>query len=35
MMQSEQTADLSAALAKGSDIPVDVDPQFDFHPPLR
>lgn len=26
---------LSAALAKGSDIPVDVDPQFDFHPPLR
>ena len=26
---------LSAALAKGADIPVDVDPQFDFHPPLR
>ena len=26
---------LSAALAKGSGIPVDVDPQFDFHPPLR
>ncbi len=26
---------LSAALTKGSDIPVDVDPQFDFHPPLR
>jgi hypothetical protein len=28
-------ADLSAALAKGSNIPVDVDPEFDFHPPLR
>jgi hypothetical protein len=27
--------ELSAALAKGSDIPVDVDPDFDFHPPLR
>jgi hypothetical protein len=27
--------DLSAALAKASDIPVDVDPDFDFHPPLR
>ncbi len=27
--------DLSAALAKDSDIPVDVDPDFDFHPPLR
>lgn len=27
--------ELSAALAKGSDIPVDVDPEFDFHPPLR
>jgi hypothetical protein len=26
---------LRAALAKGSDIPVDVDPDFDFHPPLR
>jgi hypothetical protein len=26
---------LSAALAKASDIPVDVDPEFDFHPPLR
>ncbi|HXX19217.1 MAG TPA: hypothetical protein VEJ46_07425 [Candidatus Acidoferrum sp.] len=28
-------SELSAALAKGSDIPVDVDPDFDFHPPLR
>jgi hypothetical protein len=28
-------AELSAALAKGSDIPVDVDPDFDFHPPLQ
>ncbi|MGD0964490.1 MAG: Zn-dependent hydrolase [Candidatus Acidiferrales bacterium] len=28
-------AELSAALAKASDIPVDVDPEFDFHPPLR
>jgi hypothetical protein len=27
--------ELSAALAKGSDIPVDVDPEFDFHPALR
>jgi hypothetical protein len=26
--------DLAAQLAKTSDIPVDVDPQFDFHPPL-
>ncbi len=26
---------LAAALAKTSDIPVDVDPDFDFHPPLR
>ena len=27
--------DLAAALAKSNDIPVDVDPDFDFHPPLR
>jgi hypothetical protein len=27
--------ELSAALAKGADIPVDVDPDFDFHPPLQ
>jgi hypothetical protein len=27
--------ELSAALAKASDIPVDVDPEFDFHPALR
>jgi hypothetical protein len=27
--------ELAAALAKGSDIPVDVDPDFDFHPPVR
>jgi hypothetical protein len=27
--------ELAAALEKGSDIPVDVDPDFDFHPPLR
>ncbi len=27
--------ELSAALARGSDIPVDVDPEFDFHPALR
>jgi len=27
--------DLAAALAKDSDIPVDVDPDFDFHPPVR
>lgn len=27
--------ELSAALAKCSDVPVDVDPEFDFHPPLR
>jgi hypothetical protein len=26
---------LASALAKASDIPVDVDPDFDFHPPLR
>src|SRR3984885_492003 len=26
--------ELAAALAKGSDIPVDVDPDFDFHPPV-
>jgi hypothetical protein len=26
--------ELAAALAKTNDIPVDVDPQFDFHPPL-
>ncbi|MGC1382616.1 MAG: hypothetical protein WA823_02475 [Candidatus Acidiferrales bacterium] len=26
--------DLAAQLAKTSDIPVDIDPQFDFHPPL-
>ena len=28
-------AELSALLAKTSDIPVDVDPEFDFHPALR
>jgi hypothetical protein len=28
-------AELSSALAKVSGIPVDVDPEFDFHPPLR
>jgi hypothetical protein len=28
-------AELSALLAKAADIPVDVDPEFDFHPPLR
>jgi hypothetical protein len=28
-------AELAAALAKGSDIPVDVDPDFDFHPTVR
>ena len=28
-------AELSAALAKGDDIPVDVDPEFDFNPPVR
>jgi hypothetical protein len=28
-------ADLAAALAKCSDVPVDVDPTFDFHPALR
>jgi hypothetical protein len=28
-------AELSALLAKTSDIPVDIDPEFDFHPPLR
>ena len=27
--------ELAAALAKADDIPVDVDPDFDFHPPLR
>jgi hypothetical protein len=27
--------ELAAALAKGADIPVDVDPDFDFHPPVR
>ncbi|HXQ25158.1 MAG TPA: hypothetical protein VN822_02010 [Candidatus Acidoferrales bacterium] len=27
--------ELSAALARNSDIPVDVDPDFDFHPPVR
>jgi hypothetical protein len=27
--------ELSASLAKGSDIPVDVDPEFDFQPTLR
>jgi len=27
--------ELAAALAKSSDIPVDVDPDFDFHPPVR
>ena len=27
--------ELSAALAKGADIPVDVDPDFDFHPAVR
>ena len=27
--------DLTVALAKASNIPVDVDPHFDFHPPLR
>ena len=27
--------ELSTALAKGSDVPVDVDPDFDFHPDIR
>ncbi|MGH9713684.1 MAG: Zn-dependent hydrolase [Candidatus Acidiferrales bacterium] len=27
--------DLSALLAKTSDIPVDIDPEFDFNPPVR
>jgi hypothetical protein len=27
--------ELAAALAKGSDIPVDLDPDFDFHPAVR
>jgi hypothetical protein len=27
--------ELAAALAKGADVPVDVDPDFDFHPPVR
>jgi hypothetical protein len=27
--------DLAALLAKQSDIPVDIDPEFSFHPPLR
>jgi hypothetical protein len=30
----EMPPDLAAQLAKTNDIPVDVDPQFDFHPPL-
>ena len=28
-------SELAAALAKGSDVPVDVDPEFDFNPPVR
>jgi hypothetical protein len=28
-------AELSALLAKTTDIPVDIDPEFDFHPPLK
>ncbi len=28
-------AELSALLAKTSDIPVDIDPEFDFHPALK
>jgi hypothetical protein len=27
--------ELSASLSKANDIPVDIDPEFDFHPPLR
>lgn len=27
--------ELTAALAKGNDIPVDIDPEFSFNPPLR
>ncbi|MGA8676780.1 MAG: hypothetical protein WB621_16315 [Candidatus Acidiferrales bacterium] len=27
--------ELTAALAKTTDIPVDIDPEFDFHPPLK
>jgi hypothetical protein len=27
--------ELSALLAKTSDIPVDIDPEFDFHPPVK
>ena len=27
--------ELAAQLARASDVPVDVDPDFDFHPPLR
>ena len=27
--------ELGALLAKQSDIPVDIDPEFSFHPPLR
>jgi hypothetical protein len=27
--------ELSALLAKTTDIPVDIDPEFDFHPPLK
>ncbi len=30
----EMPPELAAQLAKTNDIPVDVDPQFDFHPPL-
>jgi hypothetical protein len=30
----EMPPELAAQLAKTSDIPVDIDPQFDFHPPL-
>jgi hypothetical protein len=28
-------AELSALLAGASDIPVDIDPEFDFNPPVR
>jgi len=31
----QMPVELTAALAKSSDIPVDVDPDFDFHPALR
>jgi len=27
--------ELAALLAKQNDIPVDIDPEFSFHPPLR